>query len=177
MKWDDYTLVISVLCAGKAQGELYVDDGDSFDYSQGQYIHRNFSLEKGILTSTDAEGRDGNIANPGEWMKRMRDVSIDKIVIVGAPAAWAKAEVHMTSVAKSFDAEVKFTKAQTAGLHMQSLAELACRLGTTSLSRLPEFLDLENVQNNMYVLDRGSKKAYGWLCMLDSSEAQSWSRY
>ena len=34
-----------------AQGELYVDDFETFQYREGKYIHRVFSFEKTQLTS------------------------------------------------------------------------------------------------------------------------------
>ncbi|MBE3109168.1 MAG: glycoside hydrolase family 31 protein, partial [Acidobacteria bacterium] len=48
MRFDDYTLVVTVSKEGKAEGELYVDDGDSFEYEAGQYIHRKFTLADGV---------------------------------------------------------------------------------------------------------------------------------
>ncbi len=56
MKFDDYTLVVTVPKNGKsADGELYVDDGESYDYEKGQYIHRKFSFDG--ATSLDLVGR------------------------------------------------------------------------------------------------------------------------
>ena len=88
MRFDDYTLVVTVSKDGTAEGELYVDDGDSFDYEKGQYIHRKFGLTAGSLSSTNAESPNGKSLRPGTWLKAMHDVHVDKIVVVGAPASW-----------------------------------------------------------------------------------------
>ena len=110
MKFDDYTLVVSVSKEGAAEGELYVDDGDSFEYEQGQYIHRKFTLQHGVLSSVDAEGRDVGSIQPGTWMKQMGDVAVDKIVIVGAPASWDKKEVEIEAGDKKWTAPVTYAK-------------------------------------------------------------------
>ncbi|KAG8529775.1 uncharacterized protein KY384_005256 [Bacidia gigantensis] len=88
MKWDPYTLLIVLGGEGKAVGELYVDDGESFDYQSGAYIHRRFEFEGGKLTSKA-------LANPGagrkvarEYVKSMKDVVVERVVIVNAPKNW-----------------------------------------------------------------------------------------
>lgn len=99
MRWDDYTLVVTLEPKAKgadlsAEGELYVDDGESFDFEKGVYIHRRFVFDgaKATLTSTDYEGRDTSaiaaIEKGSPWMKGMRDVLINKVVLVGVPASW-----------------------------------------------------------------------------------------
>ncbi|XP_024024508.1 probable glucan 1,3-alpha-glucosidase [Morus notabilis] len=48
---DPYTLVIALNSSQKAEGELYIDDGKSFAFTQGAYIHRRFVFADGKLTS------------------------------------------------------------------------------------------------------------------------------
>ncbi|CAL9019390.1 unnamed protein product [Prunus brigantina] len=48
---DPYTLVIALNSSQAAEGELYVDDGRSFEFQQGAYIHRRFVFSDGKLTS------------------------------------------------------------------------------------------------------------------------------
>ncbi|KAK3945149.1 2 subunit alpha glucosidase [Diplogelasinospora grovesii] len=120
MKWDDYTLVVTLPKDGKsAEGELYVDDGESFDYEKGQYIHRRFVLDSTAktITSVDAEGRDEKDIKPGDWMKKMQEceVGVDKIIVVGAPASWNKKEVTVESDGKTWTAEVEYTPAEKGG--------------------------------------------------------------
>ncbi|KAH9909645.1 glycoside hydrolase family 31 protein [Xylariomycetidae sp. FL2044] len=109
MRFDDYTLIVSVAKDGKAEGELYVDDGDSFEYEKGQYVHRVFKLDGSVLTSADAEGREAKSVKPGDWLKRMRDVAVDKVIIVGAPASWAKRKsVVLESEGKTRDIPLQY---------------------------------------------------------------------
>jgi hypothetical protein len=37
---DPYTLVVALDEQGKALGDLYIDDGRSFAFTQGHYLHR-----------------------------------------------------------------------------------------------------------------------------------------
>ncbi|SPO06023.1 related to glucosidase II, alpha subunit [Cephalotrichum gorgonifer] len=113
MKYDDYTLVVTIAKDGTAEGELYVDDGDSFDYEKGQYIHRKFTLRDGVISSVDAEGRAAGSVKPGAWMKQMKDVSVDKIIIVGAPAAWDKEEVEVETEGKKKTVPVQYVKGKS----------------------------------------------------------------
>ncbi|CAI0428115.1 unnamed protein product [Linum tenue] len=50
---DPYTLVIALNSSQAAEGELYIDDGKSFEFMQGAYIHRRFVFSNGKLTSLD----------------------------------------------------------------------------------------------------------------------------
>jgi alpha 1,3-glucosidase len=112
MRFDDYTLVVTVSKSGTAEGELYVDDGDSFDHEQGQYIHRKFTLQGASLSSTDAEGRDLKSIKPGQWLKAMDKVYVDKIIIVGAPAEWNRSEVQIQAEGRSWPVKVQYHAAE-----------------------------------------------------------------
>lgn len=115
MKWDDYTLVVTVSKDGKpAEGDLYIDDGDSYEFEKGQYIHRRFVFDGTgkNLVSVDYEGRNLAGAEKGEWLLKMGAVGVDKIIIVGAPAAWAgKKTVKVESDGRISEAKVQFTPA------------------------------------------------------------------
>ncbi|TGO55740.1 hypothetical protein BOTNAR_0238g00080 [Botryotinia narcissicola] len=86
MRWDPYTLVLVLNKEGKATGELYVDDGETFDYQSGAYIHRSFSFENGVLSSKDI-GIKGKLTD--KYLKSMKKVGVEKIIIVGAPKEWS----------------------------------------------------------------------------------------
>lgn len=45
--------MIALNSSQKAEGELYIDDGESFDFVQGAYIHRGFMFSDGKLTSVN----------------------------------------------------------------------------------------------------------------------------
>ncbi|KAI0024476.1 alpha glucosidase-like protein [Xylariomycetidae sp. FL0641] len=130
MMYDDYTLVVAPGKDGNAVGELYADDGDSFDYEKGQYIHRSFNLEGSTLSSTDAEGRDTSGIKEGDWLKQMRQVAIDKIIVVGAPSSWAsKKEVQLQSEGKTSTVSIQYYKADDARAAFAILGRVGVRIG------------------------------------------------
>ncbi len=100
MKFDPFTLVVVLSSkTGQAEGSLYLDDGESFDYQDGAYIHRRFifshdetpgNVKRGILKSTDIglSTPTTNEKKRKEFEKTMKDVRVEKIVVVGAPDAW-----------------------------------------------------------------------------------------
>jgi len=59
-----------------------VDDGESFDYQQGAYIHRRFSLKDGVLRSVDI-GVKGS--KTSAYLKSMKDVKVERVIIVNVP--------------------------------------------------------------------------------------------
>ncbi|CAK7268779.1 glucosidase II [Sporothrix epigloea] len=112
MKYDDYTLVVTMPRTGShAEGSLYVDDGDSYDYEQGQYIHQLFVLDGDTISSTRADGSSPP-KKAGAWLKAMADVYVDKIVVVGAPSTWAgRISVTATSGGETWTAPLDYTPA------------------------------------------------------------------
>ncbi|KAJ5665250.1 Glucosidase 2 subunit alpha [Penicillium maclennaniae] len=85
MKWDPYTFVITLGKNGEAEGSIYVDDGETFDYERGAYIHRQFHFRDSVLTSEDL-GIKG--AKTGEYLKTMAGVTIERIIVVDPPTEW-----------------------------------------------------------------------------------------
>ena len=117
MKYDDYTLVVAVprTTSDRAVGSLYVDDGDSYDYEQGQYIHQTFVLD-GSTNTISSTRADGSLPRPKKasaWLQAMDDVYVDKIIVVGAPTAWAgKTEATVTTASgKTWTAPLEYTAA------------------------------------------------------------------
>lgn len=112
MKWDPYTLVVVLNTAGNAVGELYVDDGESFDFQQGAYIRRAFTFDgsSGSLSSTDL-GVKGKLTS--KYIKTMAQVGVERIVFVGAPASWsAKSSVKATEGSSTLDVPFVFHAAE-----------------------------------------------------------------
>ncbi len=92
MAHDPFTLLVALDAAGHATGTLYLDDGATFDYQSGAYIHRRFTLDaKGALVSEDISDpvtRTSKIAT--KYARDMSGVRVERIVLVGVPAAWSK---------------------------------------------------------------------------------------
>lgn len=114
MRWDPYTLVVTLGSSGEAEGDLYVDDGESYDYDDGAYIHRHFSLSSSALKSSDLSA-DTHISKPSkkrkEYLKAMTAVRVEKIVIVGAPKEWkgrSEVKVEEEGAKQTRTAEMKW---------------------------------------------------------------------
>ena len=90
MRYDPYTLLVTLTSEGTANGNLYIDDGESYDYQEGAFIHRNFISALYRLDSLDFE--DEKQRNQGkkrrEFVKLMDRVRVEKIIVVGAPGSW-----------------------------------------------------------------------------------------
>lgn len=93
MRWDPFTLVVVLGNDGNANGTLYIDDGESFDYEDKAYIHRQFTFN-----STAQSFVSEDLGVPGkktkEYLKTMAKVRIEKVLVVGAPVAW-KGKSHV----------------------------------------------------------------------------------
>ena len=88
MKWDPFTLVVVLGNDGNAEGTLYVDDGESFNYQEGAYIHRKFTFSASTQ-SLVSEDLSTVGKKTKEYLKTMTAVKVEKIVVVGAPRSWA----------------------------------------------------------------------------------------
>ncbi|KAI3435452.1 Gal_mutarotas_2 domain-containing protein [Psidium guajava] len=74
---DPYTLVIALNSSQAAEGELYIDDGKSFEFKHGAFIHRRFVFKEGKLTSLNmAPATTGNLPFKSECI-------IERIILLG----------------------------------------------------------------------------------------------
>uniref|UniRef100_A0A0C9RX54 Probable glucan 1,3-alpha-glucosidase n=1 Tax=Wollemia nobilis TaxID=56998 RepID=A0A0C9RX54_9CONI len=76
MDRDPYTLVIALNRSSEAEGELYVDDGKTYDFEKGAYIHRRFVFSSGRLTSS-------NMASGVLHKKFSSNRVIERIILLG----------------------------------------------------------------------------------------------
>ncbi|XP_038900635.1 probable glucan 1,3-alpha-glucosidase [Benincasa hispida] len=74
---DPYTLVVALNSSQAAEGELYIDDGKSFEFKQGAFIHRRFVFSGGKLTSLNV----GPIASSST--KFSSNCVIERIILLG----------------------------------------------------------------------------------------------
>lgn len=77
---DPYTLVIALNSSQSAEGELYVDDGKSFEFQRGAYIHRRFIFSDGKLTSLNMapSGNNGRLFST--------ECVVERIILLGHPS-------------------------------------------------------------------------------------------
>ncbi|KAJ6110388.1 hypothetical protein N7486_002623 [Penicillium sp. IBT 16267x] len=85
MKWDPYTLLLTLNKNGEADGTLYVDDGETFDYERGSYIHRRFQFRDSTLSSEDLGIKGPKTA---EYLKTMAGVTVERVIVVDPPKEW-----------------------------------------------------------------------------------------
>ncbi|KAF2208462.1 glycoside hydrolase family 31 protein [Cercospora zeae-maydis SCOH1-5] len=98
MKYDPLTLVVVIGNSGDAQGTLYLDDGESFDYQDGAFIHRKFHFDGKSQSLTSEDWNHGASSKGAKaYFKTMEKVRIEKIIVVGAPESWkGKTQVEIT---------------------------------------------------------------------------------
>ncbi|CAM5126904.1 unnamed protein product [Eretmochelys imbricata] len=80
MHHDPYTLYVALSPQGTAEGDLFIDDGHTYNFEiKAQYLHRHFSFASNTLTARSADSK-GIFESPA-W--------IERVVILGAgkPAA------------------------------------------------------------------------------------------
>ncbi|XP_077249759.1 glycosyl hydrolases family 31 protein [Tasmannia lanceolata] len=88
---DPYTLVIALNSSLAAEGELYVDDGKSYDFEQGAYIHRRFVFSNGKLVSSNI--------SPSKSSEKLfsSDCVIERIILLGLPRGAKSALIEPTN--------------------------------------------------------------------------------
>eukprot|EP00128_Syssomonas_multiformis_P013175 Colp12_sorted_trinity150504_noHs@13767 len=80
---DPYTLVVVLDAKGEARGQLYVDDGDSFEYQKGAYSHIAYEFKNNCLASTPSATGFTNKA----WLERVivhQAASVDSVTLTTA---------------------------------------------------------------------------------------------
>lgn len=77
--------VIALNSSQAAEGELYIDDGRSFDFKEGAYIHRRFIFSAGTLTSLNLAASSGS-------KKYASECRVERIIVLGLSSG-AKAAI------------------------------------------------------------------------------------
>ena len=78
---DPFTLWVALNSSGSAEGDLYIDDGHSFVYQRGSYLHRQFSFSKGVLKNKAAETSAAVMSIKAGKLSMSN--TIERIVVVG----------------------------------------------------------------------------------------------
>ncbi|XP_054648426.1 neutral alpha-glucosidase AB isoform X2 [Dunckerocampus dactyliophorus] len=74
MEHDPYTLYVALSRQRAAEGELYIDDGHTFNFEKKEFIHRRLSFANNILSSV-------NLAPDAQFSTRS---FVERILILGA---------------------------------------------------------------------------------------------
>uniref|UniRef100_H2LBW7 Neutral alpha-glucosidase AB n=1 Tax=Oryzias latipes TaxID=8090 RepID=H2LBW7_ORYLA len=74
MEHDPYTLYAALNARGVAEGELYMDDGHTFNYEKKEFIHRRLSFSNNVLSSVNLVPDSHFTTN--SW--------IERIVLIGS---------------------------------------------------------------------------------------------
>ncbi|KAG0198537.1 hypothetical protein BGX28_008026 [Mortierella sp. GBA30] len=85
MEYDPYTLVIALDSKGEASGRIYVDDGETFGYEQGDYILREFrvSSSNGVLSLSSRDLKADEEGQASDFVNRLGALRIERLVIMG----------------------------------------------------------------------------------------------
>jgi len=106
MSNDPVTLIIALDRSGKAHGDLYLDDGRSYAFQRGQYIHMSYTFAAdGTLTSTAAVLPAG-APFPAADSTYKDSTVIDRVVVLGlpnGPQGWTASIVSRGVTGKSQD--------------------------------------------------------------------------
>ncbi|KAI4203579.1 MAG: hypothetical protein LQ350_001769 [Teloschistes chrysophthalmus] len=107
MKHDPYTLVVALDNNLSAEGALYIDDGESFEFQSGHFVHRRFRIAPVSPSSPSSPSPNLKLEsldlhpqpthkNTLAFLKSIKDIRIEKIIVVGAPKSWeSKKEVSV----------------------------------------------------------------------------------
>jgi len=70
---DPYTLIFALGASKEASGDLYLDDGISYDYTKGAFAWKSLTLKGNVIQSSDV-GTPGTLHSP---------VTVERIVVLG----------------------------------------------------------------------------------------------
>lgn len=96
MAHDPYTLIVALDKAGYAEGDLYIDDGHSFAFEDGTFLHVHFKFRGEELESYNHSGNP--VATLGSFL-------IEKIVILGLAGDLGTYRVFEASSKRSLQTE------------------------------------------------------------------------
>lgn len=112
MKNDPFTLRVALSKSGSARGELYLDDGVTYDHQKGDFVWREFVASKkgktvriastSLVSTKPSEAVDGvdlvsyNPAN--DYAKTVASVRVEKLVVLGLSHKPTKVKVEGSDV-------------------------------------------------------------------------------
>ena len=117
MKHDPFTLKIALSQSSSARGELYLDDGESYDHREGNFVWREFvaeSAKKTIkISSKDLASRNADRAVDGvelatyngdnDFASALKDVRVERIIVLGLKNKPSKITLGNTDLEFTFE--------------------------------------------------------------------------
>lgn len=97
MKRDPFTLKVALSQSGNASGELYLDDGESYDHREGNFVWRGFTAERTkktvTISSKDLASKNPDRAVDGvelatynggnAFADALNGVRVERIIVLG----------------------------------------------------------------------------------------------
>ena len=94
MHGEPLTLVVAADGQGRADGVLYLDDGESYAFEKGVYAFKTISLSANRLTAADAtESLRAQHADGRAAFRAANRVAIERIILVGLPSIPKRVDV------------------------------------------------------------------------------------
>ena len=117
MKRDPFTLKVALSQSGSASGELYLDDGESYDHREGNFVWREFvaeSTKKMIkISSKDLASKNTDRAVDGvelvtyngdnAFASALNGVRVERIVVLGLKNRPSKVTLGNTDLEYAFE--------------------------------------------------------------------------
>jgi len=117
MKRDPFTLKVALSQSGSARGELYLDDGESYDHREGNFVWREFVAESAKRTikisSKDLASKNADRAVDGvelttynggnAFANGLNGVRVERIVVLGLKSKPSKATLGNTGLEFTFE--------------------------------------------------------------------------
>ncbi|KAF9357917.1 hypothetical protein BGX26_002855 [Mortierella sp. AD094] len=122
MENDPFTLVIALDSQGEATGRIYLDDGETFNYEQGDYIWREFRVSNRVLSSYNLKSE--LVGKTTEFVQRIGALRIERLVILGSKTKLTKVTVGNGNVA-----EVECSKTLIGGSYVCTVKEPQVAIG------------------------------------------------
>jgi len=119
MHHEPLVLVVAVDAQGKAEGRLYLDDGESYAYEAGHFADKLITLASGRLESRDVAEAPASQAAARDAFRAANRVGIERIVLVGLPAAPQAAEVVEGAERRQLEVASSTTRDGTVVVHLK----------------------------------------------------------
>lgn len=91
------TLYVALNENGEADGELYFDDGESYNYLNGEFVHRKFLCINGLLKSVRGDEKQKSVP------ELVKNSIINKVVVYGAKGSIESVNASFVNGVLTFD--------------------------------------------------------------------------